>query len=380
MIYLDNSATTRPDPSVLHSFQQVSEHFFANPSSIHPFGGEAEKLLQRSKEQAAELLQVQPDEMIFTAGGTEGNNLAVKGIALEHRNRGSHIITTEVEHPSVHEAFHGLERLGFTVTYLPVDAQGVVSTDDVQDAITDDTILISVMHVNNEIGSVQPVKQIGEVAKQYPKLFFHVDNVQGVGKVPLDLAESGIDLCTISGHKLHGLKGTGLLYVKNGTTLFPLFHGGGQEKSFRSGTENVAGAVSLVKALRLTIERREVGIRHMSQLQAQLRDKLYTMEDVLVNTPEQKAAPHIMNISIPGLKPEVLIHMLGEKGIYVSTKSACSSKREDESKILAACGYGRDRSTSALRVSFSYDTTEDEINTFFQELKEAIGRFKAVME
>ncbi|MFD2761858.1 cysteine desulfurase family protein [Lentibacillus juripiscarius] len=379
MIYLDNSATTKPNPAVLNSFQQVSERFFANPSSIHQLGGEAEKLLQRSKEQAAQLLQVETDEIVFTAGGTEGNNLAIKGIALEHQKRGSHIITTQVEHPSVHEAFRGLERLGFSVTYLPVNENGVVAVEELREAITDDTILISIMHVNNELGSVQPVEAIGEIAKEHPKLFFHVDHVQGMGKVPMKLADSGIDLCTISGHKLHGLKGTGILYVKKGTTLFPLFHGGGQEKSLRSGTENLAGAVSLVKALRLIKEREIAGIRHMYHLQTIIRQKLRTMDGVFINTPEQ-AAPHIINISVPGLKPEVLIHMLGEKEIYISTKSACSSKQTDESKILAACGHGRDRSTSALRISLSYDSTENDIHVFLQELQEAINRLKAVME
>ncbi|RYG74930.1 cysteine desulfurase [Lentibacillus lipolyticus] len=379
MIYLDNSATTKPDSAVLNSFYQASERFFANPSSIHQLGGEAEKLLQRSKEQAAQLLQVQTDEIVFTAGGTEGNNLAIKGIALEHQKRGNHIITTQVEHPSVLEAFQGLEQLGFTVTYLPVNETGVVSIDELKQAITDDTIFISIIHVNNELGSIQPVEEIGEIASQYPKLFFHVDNVQGMGKVPLKLSDSGIDLCTISGHKLHGLKGTGLLYVKKGTTLFPLFHGGGQERSLRSGTENLAGAVSLVKALRLTKERETDGIRHMYHLQTIIREKLSMMDGVFINTPEQ-AAPHIMNISVPGLKPEVLIHMLGEKEIYISTKSACSSKQTDESKILAACGHGRDRSASALRISLAYDSTENDIHTFLRELEEAINRLKAVME
>src|SRR5699024_1305530 len=184
----------------------------------------------KAKEQAAELLHVQPEEIVFTSGGTEGNNLAIKGVALEHQGRGKHIITTTVEHSSVDEAFKGLEQLGFDVTYIPVDNNGVVSVRDISDAIRDDTILISVMHVNNELGSVQPVEAIGKIAKQHPKLLFHVDHVQGMGKVPLSLADSGIDLCTISGHKIHGLKGTGILYVKKETALFPLFHGANQEQ------------------------------------------------------------------------------------------------------------------------------------------------------
>ncbi|MFD1362270.1 cysteine desulfurase family protein [Lentibacillus salinarum] len=379
MIYLDNSATTKPDPAVLQSFQQASERFFANPSSIHQLGGEAEKLLVRAREQAADLLNVTHDEIIFTSGGTEGNNLAIKGVALEHQKRGRHIITTAVEHSSVAEAFKGLERLGFAVTYLPVDDNGVVSVSDINDAIRDDTILISVMHVNNELGSIQPVKAIGEIAKQHPKLLFHVDDVQGMGKVPLQLAGSGVDLCTFSGHKIHGLKGTGLLYVKNGTSLFPLFHGGNQEQALRSGTENLAGAVSLVKAVRLAKERETAAIRHMRELQQILRQKLSEMAGVEVNSPED-GAPHIMNVSVPGLKPEVIIHALGEREIYISTKSACSSKQTDESEVLAACGHDSDRSASALRISLAYDTRQDEIHAFLKALAEAIDQLKAVME
>jgi len=379
MIYLDNSATTKPDPAVLKSFQQASGRFFANPSSIHQFGGEAEKLLAKAKEQAADLLNVRREEIVFTSGGTEGNNLAIKGIALKHQERGKHIITTDVEHSSVDEAFKGLEHLGFDVTYLPVDENGVVSVNNLKNAIKDDTILISIMHVNNELGSIQPIEEIGKIARQHPKLFFHVDDVQGMGKLPLKLADSGIDLCTISGHKIHGLKGTGILYIKKGTTLFPLFHGGNQEQGLRSGTENLAGAVSLVKAIRLINERQRKGIVHMRELQQLLREKLSEMEGVEVNTPEN-AAPHIMNFAVPGLKPEVIIHTLGEQDIYISTKSACSSKQSDESKILAACGHEKDRSSSALRVSLAYDTTEEEIHVFLNALSEAIDQLKAILE
>lgn len=379
MIYLDNSATTKPDPSVLQSFYQVSERFFANPSSIHQLGGDTEKLLIKSREQAAQLLNVQNDEIVFTSGGTEGNNIAIKGIAFEHQGRGKHIITTEIEHPSVYEACQSLEHLGFTITYLPVGRNGVVSIEDLISAIRNDTILISIMHVNNEIGSIQPVKKIGEIAKQHPKLFFHVDYVQGIGKVPLDITNSGIDLCTISGHKLHGLKGTGILYVNKRTKMYPLFHGGNQERSIRSGTENLAGAVAMVKALRLIKERERTEIEQMYNLQKILRKKLAELNGVEINTPES-AAPHIMNISVPGLKPEVIIHMLGEQQIYISTKSACSSKQADESKILAACGYNKERNASALRISMSYDTSESEIKTFLNALGKAVNQLKAVME
>lgn len=379
MIYLDNSATTKPDPSVLNSFQQVSSTYFANPSSIHQLGGTAEKLLLTAKRQAAEILGVAADEIVFTSGGTEGNNTAIKGIALEHQGRGKHIITSTIEHPSIYEACQSLETLGFEVTYLPVNQNGVISIDDLQAAIRNDTILISIMHVNNETGSIQPVEAIGNIAKQYPKLFFHVDAVQGLGKVPLKLADSGIDLCTFSGHKIHGLKGTGMLYVNNHTKLFPLLHGGNQEQSLRSGTENLAGAVAFVKALRLIKERESNEIEKLYELRNYLIGVLNNMNGVMVNT-SMDAAAHIINMSVPGIKPEVIIHMLGEQDIYISTKSACSSKLKDESKVLAACGFERDRTTSALRVSLSYDNTMEELEIFTTALKEAIKQFKEALE
>lgn len=378
MIYLDNSATTIPDPSVVESFQKTTEQYFANPSSIHQLGGTVEKLLETARRQAASILRVEPDEIIFTSGGTEGNNLAVKGIAFEHRNRGKHIITTAVEHPSVEEACLSLERSGFEVTVLPVDRYGVVAVEDVKKAIRDDTILVSVMHVNNEIGSIQPIEEIGKLLENYPKVHFHVDAVQSFGKVPLSLRESGIDLCTFSGHKIHGLKGTGILYVKKGTRLFPLLHGGGQENEVRPGTENVAGAVSFVRAMRLIKEQEQGNKEHLQALHDRLWNAFENIDGLHINSPEN-GAPHILNVSVPGIKPEVIIHMLGEKDIFISTKSACSSKQKDESKILVACGFSRDIAISGLRISLSYHNTAEEIERFLQALKEAVDQFKKVL-
>lgn len=375
MIYLDNSATTKPYPEVLKTFQQVSEQYYGNPSSIHRFGSESEKLLLQSKKQAAQLLQVSPDEVIFTSGGTEGNNLAIKGIALQHQNRGKHIITSTIEHPSVLEACRALEGLGFEVTYLPVDEEGRLNSKDVEQAIRKDTILISIMHVNNELGTIQPIEEIGKIANDHPKLFFHVDFVQGLGKIPLDLKQAHIDLCTMSSHKIHGLKGTGILYIKKTTSLFPLLHGGSQEGEYRPGTENLAGIVSMVKALRLTIEKQDSFSPHLIKLNKKVREFLQKMPSVKINSPED-SAPHIINFSVPGFKPEVVIHALGDKGIFISTKSACSSKHADESSVLSACGYDFKRSSSALRVSLSYDTTMEEISAFcnaFQEVMDDLG-------
>ncbi|WP_404453609.1 cysteine desulfurase [Virgibacillus necropolis] len=378
MIYLDNSATTKPHPSVLQSYNQVSEKFFANPSSIHQLGGDAEKLLQKAKSQAAQIFHVANNEIIFTSGGTEGNNMAIKGIALQHQQRGKHIITSQIEHPSVYEACQSLETLGFEITYLPVDSDGLVSVKDVSNAIKTDTILISIMHVNNEIGSIQPIREIGEIAKKHPKLFFHVDHVQGLGKVPLQLTDSGIDLCTISGHKIHGLKGTGILYISSRTKLFPLFHGGSQERSIRSGTENLAGAVAMVKAIRLIFERKKQDAAFLTGLRDYVMQRIAEINSVVINTPTI-AAPHIINFSVLGIKPEVLIHALGEQEIFISTKSACSSKLTDESRVLAALGFNEERTISGLRISMSYDTTKEELDMFIMAMERVINELKKIV-
>lgn len=379
MIYLDNSATTKPYEDVLRSFETTSKTYFANPASIHPFGGEAEKLLREAHMQAARLLDIQSDEVVFTSGGTEGNNLAIKGIALKHHHRGKHIITSAIEHPSVLNACKSLEELGFDVTYLPVNQDGVISIDQLEKAIRNDTILISIMHVHNELGSIQPIHDIGEIVKKHPAIFFHVDYVQGLGKVPLDLSNNGIDLCTMSGHKIHGLKGTGMLYVKKGTTLYPLLHGGGQEQAYRSGTENVAGIVAFVKALRLIGEKQRDNITHLYKLKTNAKKRVEQIPGLEWNTP-YKAAPHIINISAIGIKPEIIIHSLAEEGIYISTKSACSSKDSDVSSVLKHCGYSYERATSALRISMSYETSQADIDECLDKLKETHHQLQEVLE
>ncbi|MCP8617130.1 cysteine desulfurase family protein [Salirhabdus salicampi] len=378
MIYFDNSATTKPYPEVLKTFHQVADQYFGNPSSIHRFGGESERLLKKAKEQASNLLGVEIDEVIFTSGGTESNNLAIKGIALQHQNRGKHIITTEIEHPSVLEACKALEKIDFDVTYLPVNKEGKINVQQLHDTIRTDTILISVMHVNNELGTIQPIKEIADIANQYPKLFFHVDHVQGLGKVQLPFNHPGIDLCSMSAHKIHGLKGTGLLYIKKGTTLFPLLHGGGQEGAKRPGTENLAGIVAMVKAMRMIMDKQTNESHHLNEMATKLRSCLANNKRVHLNSPED-GAPHILNYSVPGFKPEVVIHALSEKGIFISTKSACSSKHTDESAVLAACGLDERYTTSALRVSLSYDNTREEVETFCKAFEETVSQLSDVM-
>lgn len=380
MIYFDNSATTVPDPSVLETFQKVSKKYFGNPSSLHILGAEAESLFIRSRMQIANLLNVKTKEIVFTSGGTEGNNLAIKGIALQHQKRGKHIITSKVEHSSVYEACRSLEALGFDVTYLSVDSYGRIDPQAVEEAIREDTILISIMHVNNELGTIQPIYEIGEIANRHPKLFFHVDDVQGFSKVPIDLKEAKIDLCTYSGHKVNGLKGTGVLYVREHTKLFPLFHGGGQEDGIRSGTENLPGAISLAKAFRLAKEKERKYLKDLQTLRNYFVEHLTNIDGVLINSPKDNSAPHIINISVPNTKPEIIIHTLGEKGIFISTKSACSSKDEDENRVLDACGHPLERSQTALRISLSYENTKKEIDTFLDVFSEIVKDLKRILE
>lgn len=378
MIYFDNSATTKPHEEVIESYQAVSENYYGNPSSQHQLGYDADKLLRKAREQAASMLGVTNQEIVFTSGGTESNNLAIKGIALRYQKHGKHLVTTTIEHPSVLEAFKALETLGFEVSYVPVDASGVVKVEAIKEAVREDTILVSVMHINNEIGTIQPVQAIGEFLATKKYTFFHVDHVQGYGKVELDIKRAHIDLLSVSGHKIHGLKGTGLLYLKENVQLFPLFHGGGQQGNLRSGTENIAGIVALVKAMRMVSEQQMHHPNHLSTLKAELMSRLATLKQVVINTPED-AAPHIINFSVPGYKPEVIVHALEERRIFVSTKSACASKSPDESAVLKAINLPANQTKSALRISFSYQNSEGEIELFYRALQKILRDLSQVM-
>lgn len=374
MIYLDNSATTKPYKEVIDSFVRVSTEFWGNPSSLHGLGGQSEKLLSHAREQAANILNVKPNEIVFTSGGTESNNLAIKGVATHYQGRGKHIITTSIEHPSVRNPFEQLRNEGFEITYLPVDSFGRVELQALERAMREDTILVSVMHVNNEIGTIQPIKEIGQIVKKYPKALLHVDGVQGYGKVPLSLKMSGVDLYSLSGHKFHGLKGTGLLFMREGIVLSPLITGGSQERGLRSGTESVAGAVSLAKAMRLANDQSRDGIKNMQIYQAILFKQLNEIDGVVINTPidESPCAPHILNFSIPGLKSETFVHTLEESGIYVSTTSACSSKKKKLSQVLIQMGKNEEIAGSSIRISLDYHHDLEEINVVSQKIKQAI--------
>ncbi|MCY8090137.1 cysteine desulfurase family protein [Bacillus sonorensis] len=380
MIYLDNSSTTKPYPEILQTYEQVSQRFFGNPSSLHLHGVEADQLLNEARQQIKTALSVNGYDIVFTSGASEANNIALKGIALAHSQKGKHIITSSIEHPSVTESLEQLKTaFDFDITYLPVDRDGRVSLDQLEKAIRKDTILVSIMHVNNETGVIQPVEDIGKIVKRTSRAYFHVDHVQGINKVPLDIARADIDLCTISGHKFHGLKGTGALILKEGMSLFPLISGGKQQNNRRAGTENTAGAVALAKAINLSSKDYAEYIEEMKSAKENFIKQLKEIKDVILNTPEEGSAPHIINFSVPGIKAEVLLHMLEERDIFVSTTSACSSKQHKPSKVLLAMGKGEQAAASSIRISMTYRGNKEIVEPFMTALKESVHKLKGIM-
>jgi len=378
MIYFDNSATTKVDDSVLETFIQVSQKMNGNPSSLHRLGDLADGLLQQSRKQIASLLQVKDSEIYFTSSGTEGDNWAIKGTAIEKMRYGKHLITTSVEHPAVKESMAQLEQLGFKVTYLPVDKTGVVSVSDLRNALRPDTVLVSVMAVNNEVGSIQPIDEIGEVLREYPSIHFHVDAVQAVGKIPLDLSSSSrIDLATFSGHKFHGLKGTGFLYIKHGRKIAPLMSGGGQEKGRRNGTENVAGIAAMSRALRLLFDQQEQKTANQRLVRDYLMDELSKYPKVqLFST--KKGAPHIICFGLQGIRGEVSVHAFEKEDISISTTSACSSRNKTTSSTLSAMGVPEKTATGAVRVSLTDTNTMEEARQFLKAFDALYQNFKDI--
>lgn len=378
MIYFDNSATTKVDDSVLETFVQVSQKMNGNPSSLHRLGDLADGLLQQSRKQIASLLKVKDSEIYFTSSGTEGDNWAIKGTAIEKMRYGKHLITTSVEHPAVKESMAQLEQLGFEVTYLPVDEEGVISVSDLRSALRHDTVLVSVMAVNNEVGSIQPIDEIGEVLREYPSIHFHVDAVQAVGKIPLDLSSSSrIDLATFSGHKFHGLKGTGFLYIKHGRKIAPLMSGGGQEGGRRNGTENVAGIAAMSRALRLLFDQQEQKTANQRLIRDYLMDELSKYPKVqLFST--KKGAPHIICFGLQGIRGEVSVHAFEKEDIFISTTSACSSRNKTTSSTLSAMGVPEKTATGAVRVSLTDTSTMEEARQFLTAFDALYQNFKDI--
>lgn len=373
MIYFDNSATTKVHPEVLTTYTKVSEAIWGNPSSLHKMGENAYNLLEQSRAQIAELLGCQKEEIFFTSGGTEGDNWAIKGTALEKGIYGKHMITTQVEHPAVLNSMKQLEKLGFEVTYLPVDENGRVSVLDLKQALRKDTILVSVMAVNNEVGTIQPLKEIARVLTDHPKVHFHVDAVQAVGKGLTDLImDERVDLVTFSGHKFHAPRGVGFLYKKAGRKLAPLLSGGGQEKNLRSSTENLPAIAAMAKALRLLLENETKNVAHEQAIRQKIFEHLQAFDKVtLFSQLDDKFAPHILCFAIAGVRGETIVHAFEDQGVFISTTSACSSKKGQVSSTLHAMQVDDKIATSAVRVSLDENNTmaqADKFNQIFDDI------------
>ena len=370
MIYFDNAATTKIYDDALTSYVQVSQKFFGNPSSLHQLGVDAYQVLTKARAQVASLLSVQPEEIFFTSGGTESNNWAIKGTALEKSVFGKHIITTKIEHPSVLQTCKQLERFGFEVTYLDVDSKGMISVEQLKVSLRKETILVSVMAVNNELGAVQPIAEIAQVLEAYPSIHFHVDAVQAVERASQLLAIGRIDLLSLSAHKFHGPRGVGIMYKRFGRKIQALLTGGGQEKGERSTTENLPGIVSTTKALRMALEEESV----TGKLRHQLWQELATKPEIRIFSPEEGAS-HILCFAIKGVRGEVLVHAFENHGIYISTTSACSSKKADSSSTLYSMDVPTEWATGAVRVSFSNDNTTEEVEQFVNVLHQLMKQF-----
>lgn len=367
--YLDNSATTRVFPEVAELMTKIMCDDYGNPSSLHMKGVQAEQYLRYARETLAGLLKAGEKEIIFTSGGTEADNLALMGAAFANRRRGNHIITTQVEHPAVLKTCEHLESIGYRVTYLPVNAWGQISLEDLQRAMTPDTILVSIMHTNNEIGALQPVAEAGALIKRMnPQTLFHVDGVQGFGKARIYPRKMNIDLLSVSGHKIHGPKGIGFLYMGEKVRIQPIVHGGGQQWNIRSGTDNVPGAAGMAKAAELLYRHYDEDRTRLYQCKRFFMDGVRKIEGVRINgllpgeADGNGTAPHIVSVSVPGVRSEVLLHALEEKGIYVSAGSACAARKPQPSATLKAIGVDQALLGSTIRFSFSVYTNVEELD------------------
>ena len=373
--YLDNSATTKCAPEVIKTVVKLMEEDFGNPSSKHMKGVEAENYIKHAKEVIAKTLKVNDKEIVFTSGGTESNNMAIIGAATAAKRRGNHCIVSSVEHSSVKEPFNYLEKEGFRITYLPVNSDGIVDIERLKQELCEDTILVSVMYVNNEIGTVQPIEEIGQIIKKYNEdIVFHVDAIQAYGKYKIFPKKLNIDLLSVSGHKIHGPKGSGFLYIKDKTRIKPIIFGGGQQKGMRSGTENVPAIAGLSTAIELIYnDTFDEKIRHLYELKDYFIEELEKLDDVKINSKKgDNTAPQIVSASFRGVRAEVLLHSLEDRNIYVSSGSACSSNKPGLSNTLVAINLDKDLLDSTLRFSFCYDTTKEELDYTINALKELL--------
>ena len=381
-VYLDNSATTKPAPEVVQAIRETWEQYYGNPSALHRKGLEAEKLLNRARYQLAEAIGAGDQELIFTSGGTESNNLAILGATKKLRQRGNHLVTSQIEHPAVYNVFRELEREGYQVTYLGVDASGQIDPEELRAVLEQKPVLVSIMLVNNEIGSIQPISVISNIlADIKPKPIFHVDAVQAFGKLAFQVKGLKADLLSLSGHKFHGPKGTGALYIRKGIQIAPLVFGGGQEAGLRSGTENVPGIIGLGAAAALINANLTENTAKLLSLKRQLLGQiLQNIAPVRINSPDHPGfAPHILSVSFPGIKGEVLLHTLEQDGIYVATGSACGSKKHTPNHVHRAVGLTESESEGTLRFSFSIYNTETEINYVGEKLKKHVTELRRMM-
>ena len=376
MIYMDHSATSPVDPEVFEAMKPYFVDSFGNASTLYSLGREGKQAMEAARIEVASLINAEPKEIIFTSGGTESDNLAIKGTAYKLKNKGNHIITTNIEHPAVDETCKYLEKNGFKVTYLPVGEDGIIKIDDLKAAITDETILITVMHANNEIGTIQPIEEIGKIASE-KKIYFHTDAVQTVGKIPVDVKKMNVDMLSLSSHKLYGPKGIGALYIKKGVRIEPLLHGGGHERGMRPGTENVAGIVGLGKACSIAKVNLETDAQKLTNLRNKLIDGvLDSIEDSYLNGDRTKRLPNNANFRFTGIEGESLILHLDTKGIAASTGSACSSTKLEASHVLTAIGLKEVEAHGSLRISLGHENTDEDIEYAIKAINEVVEQLR----
>ena len=370
MIYFDNSATTKPYPEALATYTEVATRIWGNPSSLHNLGSQATRILEASRKQIAELIGKKAEEIYFTSGGTEGDNWILKGVAFEKAPYGKHIIVSDIEHPAIKESAAWLKTQGFEVDYAPVDARGFVKVDALASLLRPDTTLVSVMAVNNEIGSIQPIHEIVALLEDRPTISFHVDAVQALAKVATEVyLPERVDFATFSSHKFHGLRGVGFVYIKEGKKITPLLTGGGQEKEMRSTTENVAGIAATAKALRLAMENQEAFASKTQQMKEVIRKELANYPDVTVFSGGDHFAPHILTFGIKGVRGEVEVHAFEEFDIYISTTSACSSKAGKPAGTLIAMGVDKSIAQTAVRLSLDLENDMSQVEQFLTKFK-----------
>ena len=370
MIYFDNSATTKPYPEALATYTEVATRIWGNPSSLHNLGSQATRILEASRKQIAELIGKKAEEIYFTSGGTEGDNWILKGVAFEKAPYGKHIIVSDIEHPAIKESAAWLKTQGFEVDYAPVDARGFVKVDELASLLRPDTTLVSIMAVNNEIGSIQPIHEIAALLEDRPTISFHVDAVQALAKVATEVyLPERVDFATFSSHKFHGLRGVGFVYIKEGKKITPLLTGGGQEKEMRSTTENVAGIAATAKALRLAMENQEAFASKTQHMKEVIRKELANYPDVTIFSGEDHFAPHILTFGIKGVRGEVVVHAFEEFDIYISTTSACSSKAGKPAGTLIAMGVDKSIAQTAVRLSLDLENDMSQVEQFLTKFK-----------